>query len=104
MIENFRHKVVLQTASSVQGPGGHITKTWNTLATVAAAIEPLRGAQQLAAMKLEHPLTHRITVRYQPGLTDARRILFGARIFEVHAAINDGERSRFIIFKAEEQT
>lgn len=104
MIGDLRHGVVLQEPSSVKGAGGHISKSWTTLASVSAAIEPLTGAEELAAMQLEHPVSHEITVRHQPDLVRARRILFGARVFHVRSAINDGERNRYIIFKTEEDT
>ncbi len=104
MIGALRHRVELQQRQVAQGAGGHLTETWTTLARVAAQVEPLRGTEELLALQLVNPITHKITVRYAPGLKAARRILFGARVFTVKSVINKGERNRYLIFRAEEET
>ena len=101
-IGDLRHRVDLQVIDRVQGDGGQWVETPRTLAGVNAHIEPLSGSERLAAMRLEHAVTHRITVRYGAGLSAARRIVFGLRTFRVVSALNEGERDRWIVFMAEE--
>lgn len=104
MIGELRHRVDLQTRQVISGAGGHLAETWTTLARVSAHVEPLRGTEELLALQLVQPITHKITVRYAAGHDSARRILFGPRVFAVKSVINKGERNRYLIFRAEEQT
>ena len=67
-----------------------------------ASIEPLKGAERLTTQQLESRLTHRVRLRHRSGVTTAMRLKFGARIFNIRAVINKGERNRLLELLCEE--
>lgn len=80
--------------------GGQV-QTWTTLKTVYAYIEALQGSEKIAAMSYSTDVSHRVTVRYDAIFIDPRvvatyRILYGARIFNIEAALNVDESNRTI--------
>lgn len=100
---SLRHSISIQQESRVADGGGGSTLSWTNVATgISAAIEPLRGGERLRAMQLEDSITHKVTIRYRAGVTAAMRILFGARVFNIRAVINPGERDRWLEIMAEE--
>lgn len=105
MIGRFRHRVTLNGKPTVtQDPGGTLVEAANVIGGAWAKIEPLSGREVWEAQRLQHPVSHRIRVRYLAARMAARGIVFDGRNFEVHAAINVGERMRVIEYLVEEET
>lgn len=105
MIGRFRHRVTLYGEPTVtQDPGGTLVETANEIGGAWAKIEPLSGREIWEAQRLQHPVSHRIRVRFLKARMAARSVTYEGRAFEVHAAINVGERGRVIEFLAEEET
>lgn len=78
--------------------GGQVL-AWTTLKSVYAFIEALSGNERMAAMSYSTDVSHRVTVRYDAMFDDPRvaatyRILYGARIFNIEAALNLDESNR----------
>ena len=73
--------------------GGEITYT--TYQTVYAKIETLRADETYADNQFLAEATHRVNIRYLPGVTikTNHRVLFGARAFDIKAVVNQGERN-----------
>ena len=69
-------RVQIQAASDVLNAHGGQTRTWNTVATVWARIEPLSGNELLEAQQVEERADVKITIRNYPGLTSKHRILW----------------------------
>lgn len=89
------HRVELQRASESL-VNGAVQKTWATIATVWAEVAPLAGREFFASQQVQSDISHRITMRYIPGvnLTPADRVKFGTRIFDISAVLNIGERNK----------
>lgn len=89
----LKHRIAIQTASESRGATGQVTRTWTTVKTVWAAIEPVKGEERTAAGGVEARRTHTIILRYgaYPDLTSACRFVFGPRVFEIRAAVNSFE-------------
>ena len=67
------------------------------IATVWASIMPLRGRDLLAAEKFNSEITHRIQIRYRPGITAAILIIFNSRTFKlIGPPINVSEQNVLI--------
>jgi len=80
---------------------GGQAQTWTTLKAVYAWIEALSGNERVAAMSYSTDVSHRVTVRYDAIFDDPRivatyRIQYGARIFNIEAALNMDEGNRTI--------
>lgn len=81
----LKQRIAIQTAAETKGATGQTVKTWSTVATVWAAVEPIRGEERIAAQGVQAKLTHRVILRYIscPTLTSAHRFLLGARVLEI---------------------
>lgn len=95
----LRHRVALQkpTAGSPQRTGsGAPDESWATVATVYAAIEPLRGREFLESQAVNSAVATRIRVRYQDALAaiDASwRAVHGSVVYSIEAVINPNARN-----------
>ncbi len=96
----LRHRLDLQARSPIgDGGGGQIGDPWAapvTVATVWGNITPLRGDERLRAMKLESRVTHRIAIRFRPGVTADMRLAFGARVFNIRTVVDVEERRQML--------
>jgi SPP1 family predicted phage head-tail adaptor len=91
--------IVLQRRDMQRDSHGAQVPTWSDVAQMRAAIMPLSGRQALVAQAFNAQLTHQILVRYTHRFADPlelpkMRIVWGTRIFNIHAAINADESNR----------
>jgi SPP1 family predicted phage head-tail adaptor len=103
----LNRRIQIQRQSTIQDSMGGPQRTWIHLATVWAGIQPLAGRELENAQRMASDITHQITVRYQPIFFDTRvvagyRALYKARVFNIHAALNEEERNAFITLLASE--
>lgn len=73
----LRRRLQLQQLQPQACPNqyGEPTAAWVTVATVAAAVEPLAGRELFLAAQVRPDVTHRVTLRYYPGLAPRMRFL-----------------------------
>jgi len=93
-IGDLRHKIELQSFTSVSDGMGGFTKTWARVAFVRAAIWPIPAKEQILAASPTMIGTHRVRIRYYGDLTPAWRILFGTRYFSIVSIINPNEKNQ----------
>lgn len=89
----LRHRIEIQSVTQTADGAGGYTESWATVATVWASIEPANGREKWMAMQTETYMTHVIMCRYQSSITTAKRILFGARKFDIVEVLNIEERN-----------
>ena len=100
----LRHRVTFEKQTRVDDGGGGWTETWATDRKCWAAVEPLKGGEKWQAMQTQHPVTHKITVRWSSAVAallrdadmDRRRINFKTRIMRLVSIINVEERDRYL--------
>lgn len=88
----LRHRVTIQQKTTTQDPEGMTTETWTNVATVWAAVEPLKGREYFQAQAVNAEVTTRVRIRYRAGIIPTMRVLFGARKFDILAVIDQEER------------
>lgn len=89
----LNRRVRLETSTRTSDALGGGPVVWNLFADgVAAAVVPLTGRERIAAMQVSAALTHRVEIRYRPGLSEAMRVVYGGRVFNVTAVIDIEER------------
>lgn len=93
-IGKLRHAIELQQEQRTPDGGGGFVRTWQTVARVRAAVEPLTGSERWRAEQVQANVSHRVTIRYRPGITTDMRVKFGARVFLITAVIDPEERHR----------
>lgn len=104
---DLRRRVAVQRRDTGQDELGQPVETWATLFKAWADIRPLNGKELLAARAVQSEVTHEIELRYRPELANPRtvaqyRVLYGTRIFNIQASLNQDERNRAVILQAVE--
>lgn len=81
----LRHRVTIEERSTSAPGDGSYGSTWTaaTNGTVYASIEPLQGRELWEARQVGAKVTHRVRMRYWPGLTSEHRLNFGGRILNL---------------------
>lgn len=99
---DLRHSIRLQALQeSVDSGGGH-ARVWTDIGRTHAHITPVSGGEWLRSEQVQSHMTHRVTLRWLPGLTSKMRLLFGDRVFNVRMVRNLDERRRWIELMCEE--
>lgn len=94
----LRQRITIQQPNdTTQNTFGEVVLTddsnWTTVDTLWAEIETLTGRELYAAQRIAAEATHKVTLRYYPGIIPKQRVLFGTRIFDVNAVLNIEERN-----------
>lgn len=87
-------RIQIQRRSSTKDSLGEPLLAWIDIAWVWADVQPLTGRELESARRLSSEVTHLITVRYRAIFSDTRevaglRVLFGARILNIHACLDE---------------
>lgn len=98
----LRHRITLQQVTRTPDGIGGYTETWTDVATVWAAVEPLRGRELFDAEQVQSEITHRVRIRYRSGVDSSMRVRFGARLFRIQSVIDVDERHREIQLMCQE--
>lgn len=88
---NLRHRITIQQISSTQDDYGQPIDEWTDIATVWASIEPITGREFFAADTINSEISHRIRMRYKPGILPSMRVKFKTRYFDIQSVINYNE-------------
>jgi len=98
----FRHTIIIERGVKTPDGSGGNTIVWGTIKTLRAKISPISGRERVYAQRLEADTTHRIMLRYTPGILPSDRINFNGRYFQIRALLNLEEANRFLEISAEE--
>jgi SPP1 family predicted phage head-tail adaptor len=82
----LRHRITIQEVTETPDSAGEPTESWSAFKTVWASVEPLRGRELLRAQQIHADASYKITIRHLSGVTPKMRVLWGSRIFDIHAA------------------
>jgi SPP1 family predicted phage head-tail adaptor len=99
----LRHQVVIEQNTAADDGGGDFVPSWLTLYTTRAKISDPKPHEKISAERLEHTITHVVTIRYRSGINTSMRIKFGSRYFYIKTIVNPGERNRWLVMTAEEK-
>ena len=102
-IGSMRHRLGLEAPADSPDGGGGATRVWSLVAEVWGAIEPASGDGHVEAHGVHGRVSHEIWIRHRAGLGPHMRFKMGARIFEIRAVIDSGERRRFMRCLVEER-
>lgn len=90
----LRHRVQIQEAADTRASDGSLARTWATVRTCWASIEPLRGQELWEAQQVQARVNTRVRMRYWAGLTPEHRIKHGTDVYNIAAVLNPEGRSR----------
>lgn len=99
-----RHQIEIQAATRTGDGGGGGADAWTTITngTVGASITPVASSETYSGEQLQDVVTHKVGMRYLPGVTTAHRIKFGSRYFDIKSVIIVQEKQRDMVILAQE--
>lgn len=102
-VQNLHHVVHIQHHTVTRDVFGAEVRTWATVATIRASIDPLSGREYFQAAQAQAETTHKLTIRWYEGLTTKHRILFGTRILEIQSVLVPEEKRQWMVLMCKEQ-
>ena len=94
----LRHRVELLSPTGAQDTFGGTSATGlASFATVWASVEALTGRELFAAQQVVAEVTHRVTMRYMPGVLAKMVVWFDNRQFQIQAVQNPDERKKMLM-------
>jgi SPP1 family predicted phage head-tail adaptor len=94
--------VAVQRAVETQNEYGEASVSWNLVATVWAAVEPLRGREYLQADQVQAAVDTRIRMRYLDGVVPKMRVVWDGHTYDIESVINPATRGRELELMARE--
>ncbi len=82
--------------------GGGFSESWTAFAQAWIALEPRDAGDTVGADRLESRVRHRITLRRRGDVAAGQRVQVGARMFRIHAVLDQGPRAAATVLLAEE--
>lgn len=99
----MRERVALQAPAEVRSATGEATLTWQTQATVWASVDGLSTRDILQAQQANVIASHRVGIRYLPGVTHQYRVVWRGRTMEVASVTERENRTRMELLVREVQ-
>jgi len=98
-------RIGLQRSANTQVDAyGQPTNTYGTYATIWASVRPLSGREQEIGSARGALLSHRVNIRYRPGVSHGDRLIMGDRILEIVSVRNIDEAKTQLEIDAIERT
>ena len=89
----MRERVTVQIASGSTNTLGETVLTWNNSTSVWASVEGVSARESLTAGQQETTISHRLRLRYLPGLTATMRFSWRGRTLDIISLLEHGNRS-----------
>ncbi|MBO1551528.1 phage head closure protein [Yersinia pseudotuberculosis] len=95
----LRHKVTIQTFTTIRLPSGQVLQQWEDAATVWAEVKAISGRELIASGAEMSEITIRVWMRYRADVNSANRIRFTVRggkpmNYDITAVIPDEKATR----------
>ncbi len=98
----LRHVVTVQVRADTIGARGQRTAAWVDEYTDRAKIETVSGRESESARQLYASASHRVTMRYRPGMTPQKRLVLGSRVLEIGHVDDWEQRGRWHVLLCSE--
>lgn len=99
----LRERVTVQIASGSTNTLGETVMAWSNSTSVWASVEGVSAREALEAGQQETTITHRVRLRYLPGLTQRMRFAWRSRTLNIVSLLEYGNRTEHVAI-CEEQT
>lgn len=101
-IGQLRHRIIVEVLTLTGDGQGGSTESWATFATIWARIIPAFRAERQFMGQIQHQRTHKILMRFYPGIISSMRINYQGRYFQIHADFKPDERNFWLQLDCEE--
>lgn len=99
----LRHRAQLQQPRNSQDSYGQKVPVWETVATVWVSVEPISGRELTQASQTQADATHRVHLRYYPGLAPRWQLLYRGRTLRALSVRDIEERGIWMELECVEQ-
>jgi SPP1 family predicted phage head-tail adaptor len=90
---DLRERVTVQIASGATNTLGETVLSWSNSSAVWASVEGVSAREALASGQQDVTITHKVRMRYLPGLTQSMRFSWRSRALEIVSLLEHGNRS-----------
>lgn len=98
----LRERVVVQIASQATNALGEVVMTWADSTQAWASIQGLTAREALQAGQQDVSISHRVRMRYLPGLTHQMRLSWKGRTLEIVSVLEHANRSEHELICSED--
>jgi SPP1 family predicted phage head-tail adaptor len=99
----LRERVTVQIATGTTNALGETVLTWGDSSAVWASVEGVSAREALISGQQETTVSHRVRLRYLPGLTSQHRFSWRSRTLEIVSLLEHGNRSEHEAICQEQQ-
>jgi SPP1 family predicted phage head-tail adaptor len=99
----LRERITVQIASGTTNALGETVLSWANSSAVWASVEGVSAREALISGQQETSVTHRLRLRYLPGLTQQMRFSWRSRTLEIVSLLEHGNRSEHEAICQEQQ-
>jgi SPP1 family predicted phage head-tail adaptor len=92
----LRERITVEVASESTNTLGETVLTWATTSSVWASVEGVSAREALEAGQQEVNITHRVRLRFLPGLTQKNRFAWRGRTLDIVSLLEYGNRSEHV--------
>ena len=92
----LRERVTVQIASGATNTLGETVLTWGNSTAAWASVEGVSAREALAAGQQDTTITHKVRLRYLPGLTQQMRFAWRSRTLNIVSLLEYGNRSEHV--------
>ena len=85
-------RVTIQQKSATRAANGEEFITWSDVATVWAAVLPIRGREFFAAAQMQDSVDYRVNIRYRTGVVREMRLLWRSSPLDIVSVIENGRK------------
>jgi SPP1 family predicted phage head-tail adaptor len=89
----LRERVTIQQASETRNAMGEVVQSWVTFAERWASVDGLSSREFLLQGQQQSEISHRVRLRYVPGMKATMRFLWRGRVLEMTSLLEHGNRS-----------
>ena len=89
----LRERVTVQIASGTTNALGETVLAWSNSSAVWASVEGVSAREALAAGQQETTISHKVRLRYLPGLSQNMRFSWRSRTLDIVSLLEHGNRS-----------
>jgi SPP1 family predicted phage head-tail adaptor len=89
----LRERVTIQQASENRNAMGEVVQSWVTFAERWASVDGLSSREFLLQGQQQSEISHRVRLRYVPGMTSSMRFLWRGRVLEMTSLLEHNNRS-----------
>lgn len=79
----MRERVTILAPETEHSPFGEATTSWRDVGTVWASVQGLSSREALQAQQANAIITHKIRMRFFPGITHQHRLVWRDRTMEI---------------------